>query len=87
MNESIDNDKPDFHISQDDLLKLHKGKKASKKFLQDNKEQIQKFIDHVMNSEEKMMGYLEFSNKNMIMNDRCDDHEVHIEQAVRIEQI
>lgn len=87
VNESTDVDKPDFHISQEDLLKLHKGKKASKKFIKDNKEQIQKFIDHVMNSEEKMMGYLEFSNKNMMMEDRCDDNQVHIEKAIRSDQI
>lgn len=35
-----------------------------------------------MNSEEKMMGYLEFSNKNMILNDQCPDRDVHIEHAL-----
>lgn len=42
------------------------NKNASQEFIIENQKEILKYLDHVMNSEEKMVGYQEFSNKNML---------------------
>lgn len=42
------------------------NKNASEEFIQENYKEILKYLDHIMLSDEKMVGYQEFSNKNMI---------------------
>lgn len=42
------------------------NKNASAEFIQENQKEILKYLDYVMSSEDKMVGYQEFSNKNML---------------------
>lgn len=60
---------PEFNMTRQDMLNLQHGRGASQAFLEQNRGEIQKFIDIVMKSEEKMQGYLEFSNKTMTVKD------------------
>lgn len=55
-----------MNITQEDLFKLYMNKNASGEFIQENQKEILKYLDYVMSSEEKMVGYKEYSNKNMI---------------------
>lgn len=48
------------------MFKLYMNKNASGEFIQENQKEILKYLDYVMSSEEKMVGYKEYSNKNMI---------------------
>ena len=45
--------------------KLLKGKNASSKFIEQNKRELQKYMNAAMKSEENMLGYLEYSNSTM----------------------
>ena len=45
--------------------KLLKGKNASSKFIEQNKKELQKYMNAAMKSEENMLGYLEYSNSTM----------------------
>jgi hypothetical protein len=47
------------------LDKLLKGKNASSKFIEQNKRELQKYMNAAMKSEENMLGYLEYSNSTM----------------------
>lgn len=42
------------------------NKNASGEFILENQKEILKYLEYVMNSEEKMVGYQEYSNKNML---------------------
>lgn len=56
--------KPTLNMTKADFKKMMSGKNGSRKFIEDNKNQINKYISAVMKSEDNMIGYLSFSTEN-----------------------
>ena len=54
--------RPVLNLSKQDLESLMAGKKASKKFLDQNRKELQRYLNQAVKSEESMLGYLEVSN-------------------------
>ena len=57
--------KPILNLTRKDLDKLLKGKNASSTFIEQNRKELQKYMNAAMKSEENMLGYLEYSNSTM----------------------
>jgi len=57
--------KPILNLTRKDLDKLLKGKNASSTFIEQNKKELQRYMNAAMKSEENMLGYLEYSNSTM----------------------
>jgi hypothetical protein len=64
-------------MNRTELKKAFKNGMSSKKFIKNNKKAIDKYLSEVMKSEEKMIGYLEFTNNKII-----EDKEV--EEATKV---
>ena len=45
-------------------MKVLKGRDIKKQFVSENKEQIRQYMSYVMTQEDKMLGYMEFTNTN-----------------------
>ena len=52
-------------MTKADFTKMMNGKNGSRKFIEDNKNQINKYISAVMKSEDNMIGYLSFSTEHL----------------------
>lgn len=59
------NQKPSLNMTRDDFNKLSKGKKASRKFIDENRKSISNYLNAVMKSEDNMLGYLNFTSQNL----------------------
>ena len=54
-----------LNMKTDDLMKVIKGRDIKKQFINENKEQIRQYMNYIMAQEDKMMGYVEYTNQNM----------------------
>ena len=53
-----------LNMKAEDLMKVLKGRDIKKQFVSENKEQIRQYMSYVMTQEDKMLGYMEFTNTN-----------------------
>lgn len=51
-----------LNMKTDDLMKVIKGRDIKKQFISENKEQIRQYMNYVMAQEDKMIGYVEYTN-------------------------
>ena len=73
--EILNKNKPTLNMTKDDFKKILNGKDASQRFLDDNKKSISKYLSAVMNSEDNMIGYLNFSTEGLNENNKVSIYE------------